>query len=186
MRWLFILLMGAGLGVVAGATNPGTGLDPTPTVRALGIVTSLGMLWGAAAVLGGWLLARAPWSVLAGPLVLVAGAIGYYVWGAAYGDNMQLSFDALSNRTQLLLVAGVLMGPLFGLVGGVARTGDTAGTLCRALIPVGLATEVLVRHPLHGAEYSADPLVAWTSTCVLVVGVLGATIAMVSARTSSQ
>jgi hypothetical protein len=58
--------------------------------------------------------------------------------------------------------------------------------LARALIPIGLVTEVVVRHPLHGAEYSADPLLAWTSTCVVVAGVLGATIAMVSARTSSQ
>jgi hypothetical protein len=186
MRWLLVLLMGAGLGVVAGATNAGTGLDPTPTVRALGIVTSLGMVWAAVAVFSGWLLARAPWSVLAGPVALIAGTLGYYGWGAYYSDHMDLSFGDLSDRAQLLLVAGVLMGPMLGLVGGVARTGDTAGTLARALIPIGLVTEVVVRHPLHGAEYSADPLLAWTSTCVVVAGVLGATIAMVSARTSSQ
>ncbi|MEP6817798.1 MAG: hypothetical protein ABI873_19845 [Marmoricola sp.] len=186
MRWLIVLLLGGGLGVVAAASDAGIGLDPSPTVRVLSILAGLGTVWAGAAVLGGWLLAKAPWSVLAGPLVLVAAAIGYYAWGAMYGDQLDLGFGNLSDRAQLWVVAGVLMGPVLGLVGGVARTNDLAGIAARILVPLGLATEIVVRYPLRSAEYGLDPLLAWTSTCLLVVGVLGALIAMVSGQTSSS
>lgn len=43
-----------------------------------------------------------------------------------------------------------------------------------------------MRRPLHSVEYTTDPIRAWTSTCLLVIGVLGATIAMVSGQASSQ
>lgn len=185
MRWLFVLLIGAGLGVAAAVGTAANELDPTPTVRALGIVANLGTVWAAAAVLAGCVLARALWSVLAGPIVLIAAAGGYYVWGSATGNRVN-GFGELSDRTQLLLVAGVLMGPLLGLVGGVARTGDAVGMLARAVVPIALATEIELRYPLHGAEYTADPLLAWTTTCLLAVGVLGATMAIVSRQPSSQ
>lgn len=36
------------------------------------------------------------------------------------------------------------------------------------------------------AEYATDPIRAWTSNCLLVIGVLGASIAMASGQVTSQ
>jgi hypothetical protein len=185
MRWLFVLIMGAGLGVVAAFSNAANADDPSQFSRALHLVFNLGTVWGAAAVIGGWLMAKAPWSVLGGPLVLIFAVLGYYVYGRVTGD-LDVGFNDLSSRAQLLMIALVLMGPLLGLLGGVARTGDIPGTLARVAVPVALATEIQVRFPLHSAEYSSDPLLAWTTTCLLIAGVLGATIAMISGQHSSQ
>lgn len=185
MRWLFVVLMGAGLGTVAAASNAATGTDPASLARALHIVVNLGTVWGAVAVIGGWLCAKAPWSVLGGPLALASGAVAYAVYARVSGDGAR-SFGDLNQHGQLLLVALALMAPLLGLLGGVARTGDMPGTVARVAVPIALATEIQVRYPLHGAEYTSDPLLAWTTTCLLVAGVLGATIAMISGQHSSQ
>ena len=185
MRWVLVLLVGSVLGLAAAVGNAATGPDPAPTVRALGIVTGLGMVWVAAMVLGGFLVSRAPWSVLAGPLVLLSAAAAYYVWETVTSDRAAGLGD-LGSRTRLLLLAGVLAAPMLGLLGDVARTGNLPGTLARMFVPIGLAAEVLVRDPLHSVEFSADPTLAWTSTCVLVAGVLGAAIAMISGQTSSS
>ncbi|MDQ6640986.1 MAG: hypothetical protein M3Y66_00625 [Actinomycetota bacterium] len=185
MHWLFVLVVGGGLGVVA-AVSEAAGSGPSPTMRALSIVFSLGMIWAAAAFFGGVLLAKAPWSALGGPLVLLAAALGYVAWGVASGKGTALIYHHLTGRTQLLLVAGALMAPLLGLLGGVARTGNLAGILARLVVPIGLSTEIVVRYPLHSAEFTADPVRAWTSAGVLIAGVLGATFAMVNGQSSSQ
>jgi hypothetical protein len=191
MRWLFCIILGAGLGLAAAMTDAAEPIAAGSGMRALQEVTHLASLWIAAGVLAGWVMAGAvaayrPWSVLAGPVVLVAGVVGYRGYVELRVDPSRLNVSSVTSVGSIWLLAALAVGPMLGLVGGLAHSGALGGTLARLFVPVCLAVEVVRRAPLHSVEFSVDPVRAWTSALLLVTAVLGAAIATMAPQRSSQ
>ena len=118
--------------------------------------------------------------------MLVSAVVGYQAWSALHGAHPVTDLGVLVDRGLPWLIAAVVAGPFFGLLGGVARTGNILGTLARLFVPLLIAAEVVWRLPLHAAEYSSDATRAWTTTALLVLAVLGGLAAVMGPERSSQ
>lgn len=169
VRWLLVLLIGVLVGGGATAADAAAdGLDPAALSRVAAIVLNAGFVWAGAAVLAGWVIGseRLVGGAVAGVVVLVMlGAIG-----------------AISGTVRLWALAAVVAGPLLGVVGSLARQRDSLGYLCRIVVPVGAAVEVLIVRDLAPETFTSDPTMAWTQTGVLVAAALAIAAAVLTAR----
>jgi hypothetical protein len=184
MRWLLAILMGAGLGIASAVADADVALHPESNLRALGMITDTVSIWVLAAVLGGWLLARKPWTALGGLVVLASGFVAWFVYLASRPGG---SFDlgALGPEPRAWAIAGLVVGPLFGLLGGVSRSSSIVGVCARISAPVALVAEIVMRHRITTQEFSVDPTLAWTSVVLLIAGLLMAAIGVVGPQRSS-
>ncbi len=161
------------LGVVASISDRwGSGLPPHQGWRVVSIVTNAGSVWAGVAVLAGWIVVRRGAAVLAGWAALVLAVAGYYAAGLLVGDRVDVGLAGVTGALRLWLVAAVVMGPVLGLVGHLARRRDLAGTLARMVVPTGVLAEVVGRFRLSTGDLSVDPVRGWT--LVLMVAVAAA------------
>ena len=184
MRWLLALLLGVGLGVTAGVADTAVTTDPDAFMRALDVVTDTVAVWALVAVIGGWLVARQPWSALGGTLTLAGGLAGWAVWVAGRTDA-SLNLDLLGPTTRAWIVAGLVVGPMLGLLGSVSRSNSVVGLCARISAPLALVAEMLWRHQASEQNFSVDPIAAWTAVLMVIAGVLMTAIAVVGQQRSS-
>ncbi len=184
MRWLLALLLGAGLGLAAGAADTAATTDPDIFMRALDVVTDTVAVWALVAVIGGWLVARQPWSAFGGTLALASGLAAWSLWMAGKTDA-SLNLDLFGTETRAWIVGGLVVGPMLGLLGSVSRSNSAFGLCARISAPLALVAEMLWRHQASEQGLSVDPVVAWTAILMVIAGVLMTAIAVVGQQRSS-
>lgn len=184
MRWLLALLMGAGLGLMAGVADTAVGTDPGPFMVALDVVTDTVSVWALFAVFGGWLVARKPHAALGGVVTLFGGLAGWTLWVVAKTGE-PLSLDLFSTETRAWILLGIVVSPMLGMLGAVARSSSVIGLCARISMPIALVAEILWRHEASSENFAVDPVVAWTSVLMVVAGVLMTAIAVVGSQRSS-
>ena len=184
MRWLLALLLGAGLGLMAGVADTAVGTDPGPFMVALDVVTDTVAVWALVAVLGGWLVARQPHAALGGVVTLFGGLAAWTLWTAAETGE-PLSLDLFSTEARAWILLGVVVSPLLGMLGAVARSNSLIGLCARISAPIALVVEILWRHQASSENFAVDPVVAWTAVLMVVAGVLMTAIAFVGSQSSA-
>lgn len=185
MRWLLALLLGAGLGLMAGVADTAVGTDPGPFLVALDVVTSTVAVWALVAVLGGWLVARKPHAALGGVVSLFGGLVAWTLWTAGQSGE-PLSLDLFSTEARAWILLGLVVSPMLGMLGAVARSNSVVGLCARISAPIALVAEILWRHQASGENFAVDPVVAWTSVLMVVAGVLMTAIAVVGSQRSAD
>ena len=184
MRWLLALLLGAGLGLMAGVANTAVGTDPGPFMVALDVVTDTVAVWGLVAVLGGWLVARMPQAALGGVVTLLGALAAWTLWTAAETGE-PLSLDLFGTEARAWILLGVVVAPLLGMLGAVGRSNSLIGLCARAAAPIAIVVEILWRHEASAENFALDPIVAWTAVLMVLSGVLMTAIAFVGSRSSA-
>ncbi len=184
MRWLLALLLGAGLGWAAGVADTAALTGPATLMRALDVVTDTVAVWALVAVIGGWLVARHPWSALGGILPLAGGLVAWALWVAARTDA-SLNLDLLGPETRAWIVGGLVVGPMLGLLGSMSRSTSLGGLAARISAPLALVAEMMWRHQASEQNFAVDPVVAWTAVLLVISGVLMTAIAVVGQQRSS-
>ena len=143
-------------------------------VRVLSLVLDSGWAWAGVAVLAGFLAATRLRAARDGAVVLVAATAAYFAADAG------LRWESLADDGAEVLVwwaASVVLGPLLGLVGALAREPATTGLLAGLVVPVGLLTQMALLPPgWGGAEVRPSAVVARVLVSVaglaLAVGVV--------------
>lgn len=182
---MLAIAMGAGLGIATAVADVQVALDPESNFRALGVITDTVSIWVLAAVLGGWLLARKPWTAFGGLVVLASGFVSWFLYLAAQpGGSYDIS--AIGPQARAWALAGLVLGPLFGLLGGIARSSSVVGVCARISAPIALVAEIVMRHRITTQEFSIDPTLAWTSVILLISGLLMAAIGVVTPQRSTS
>jgi hypothetical protein len=184
MRWLLALLMGAGLGLMAGVADTAVGTDPGTVMVALDVVTDTVAVWALVAVLGGWLVARRPHAAFGGVVTLFGGLAAWTLWTATQPGE-SLSLDMFSAEARAWILLGIVVSPLLGLLGAVARSNSVVGLCARICAPIALVVEILWRHQASSENFTVDPVVAWTAVLMVIAGVLMTAIAVVGSQRSS-
>jgi len=165
-----VVIVGLALGVGASAADSfqGFGLGPQASVRVLSIFLNMAITWVGTAFLVGRATRNPRGALAAGLLVLYVAVLGYYVFGAFFGDRVHVGGATLTAVSLRWLVAATLVGPAFGLLGHLARRSDWLGITAALSLPVTAAAEVfgLLRISLDG--FTIDPLREWTIIAVLV------------------
>ncbi|MGW2180551.1 DUF6518 family protein [Streptomyces sp. NPDC001732] len=170
------LAAGAAFGAVTSLVNAlsspytdiGAPLKGTPggrVAKVLSLLLDAGWAWAALAVAAGWLAGTLVRGALAGALALVAATVAYYVTDVVVADA----------ETAMVFwsVAGLLFGPVLGVLGATARRPGAVGLLAALTVPVGAAVQMVVLPPrphltLTPAIVLAE-VVVWTGA-VLGVG----------------
>ncbi len=146
-RWLAALGVGATLGALASWADWYAGRPPFGDIpRAADLVLNAGSVWAITAIFGGWLVTRMRGAWLAGVLTLASAVASYYAYGNFAGDRLGYGLTTLSGVLRFWLMASVVVGPVLGSIGGLARRADRWGVAAR-LVPSGgvLAEVALVR-----------------------------------------
>jgi hypothetical protein len=185
MRWLLAMLMGAGLGIASAVADADVALHPESNLRAVGMITDTVSIWVLAAVLGGWLLARKPWTAFGGLLVLASGFGSWFIY-LSTRPGTSFGISTIGAEPKAWAVAGLVLGPLFGMLGGVSRSNSIVGVCARISAPIALVAEIVMRHRISNQEFSVDPTLAWTSVVLLLAGLLMAAIGVVGPQRSSS
>ena len=177
MRWsrgvVPAVAVAVGLGVVASLSDRwGSGYPPQQGWRAIGLLANAGSVWAGLAVLAGWFVVRRRPALVIGPVALVAAVAGYYVAGVLLGDRADVGFSGLTGVLRLWLTAAVVVGPVLGLVGHLARRADLLGVLARLVVPAAVLLEVVVRFRPSLQEFDFDPVRAWTLVVMVGLGAL--------------
>ena len=185
MRWLLAFLMGAGLGLMAGVADTAVGTDPGPFLVALDVVTDTVAVWALVAVLGGWLVARQPHAALGGVVTLFGGLAAWTLW-IATRTGEPLSLDLYSTDARAWILVGLVVSPMLGTLGAVARSNSVVGLCARISAPIALVAEILWRHTASHQGFAVDPIAAWTAVMLVVAGVLMTAIAVVGSQRSAD
>lgn len=154
VRVLPAMGVGAALGVVASWADwyAGRQYDAWGWL-ALDHVVNAGSVWACVAILGGWLVGRLGTGWLGGVLALMTAVAGYYIYGNLFGDRLGYGWTTLGSVVKLWLAAAVLLGPVLGTIGALARRGDAWGLTARLVPSVGALTEMGV---VRGVGRSGD------------------------------
>jgi hypothetical protein len=157
------------LGLLFGATatllNVPAGdlvLDASPR-RVASLVVNSGAAWAGAAVLGGWLGGSVLRGLVAGPVVLVAAVVTYYLLGAAVGSE---NADGSPESIVLYGSVSVVTGTVLGVVGGLIRRRGVLGLVAALVVPMGIFAEQLWRSSIVGLP--PDP--AHPAAAVILLG----------------
>lgn len=169
------VVVAVALGVVASLSDRwGSGYPPQQGWRAVGLVVNSGSVWAGVAVLAGWFAVRRVPALLIGPVALVVAVAAYYVVGVLLGDRADVGLSGLTGVLRLWLMASVVVGPVLGLVGHLARREDLLGLLARLVVPAAVLLEVAVRFGPSLGEFAFDPVRAWTMVLMVSVASLAA------------
>lgn len=179
MRWTWTILLGFALGAVTAAVDVvAGGLGQTPAWRAVSMLLNAGCVWAGLAVLGGWILGT-PWrGAVAGVGSLASAVAAYYCYGRVSGDRVGIGLSTLSGTVRMWLVLAVLVGPLLGVAGALARRSGLVGMIAALVVPVGATVEMLVLRSLGPETFRVDPWQAWTQAAVVVAAACGAVVAV--------
>jgi hypothetical protein len=171
-----VVLTGLALGVGASAADSfqGFGPDARPWVRVVSIALNMVVAWVGAAFLAGRVSKTVRGAVVAGVLVLYVAVLGYYLFGAFFGDRMQVGSTTLTSASLRWLIAATVAGPVFGLLGYLGRRRTWVGILATLSLPVVAVLEVFVRLRISLDGFRFDPLREWTAVVVLVATILAA------------
>lgn len=137
--------------------------------RAASLVLNSGAAWAGTAVLGGWLAGSSARGLVAGPVVLIAAVLSYYLVGAVAGsENPDGSLDQIAYFALVALLAG----PLLGTTGSGIRRRDALGLASALVVPLGVYAEVIWR--ASGAELPSDPARPLADAVLITLATVGA------------
>ncbi|MFI6035957.1 hypothetical protein ACIBBD_17650 [Streptomyces sp. NPDC051315] len=147
--------VGAGFGAATSLVNAlsspyvplGTPLVGTVwarTAKVLSLLMDAGWSWAALAVVTGWLAGAPVRGALAGALTLIGASVAYYVT-----DTLVLGASPASFVPEMVMwsVAGLLFGPVLGLVGAAVGRPGLTGLLAALTVPLGAAVQMVVMPP---------------------------------------
>lgn len=182
------VIVGLVLGTSASAADAFQGFGPGALawVRVLSIALNMGIAWVGTAFLMGRTARNRPSAVIAGLATLYFAVFGYYLFGALFGDRLQVTWTSLTATSVRWLVAATVAGPLFGLLGYLAHRSGWPGIIAALSLPTTAALEVFGQFRISLAGFKVDPLREWTVTAVLVSAAAAATWSLVVARTANQ
>jgi hypothetical protein len=179
MKAAAVVLIGVILGVTAAAGDSSIGLGTSDAARVLAWIPNLGCLWvGMAFLVGAWF--RRPWmAAVAGCGALAAAVIAYYTFGLTLGDRVDVGFAGVRPYLLRWLVAALIAGPAFGVIGYAFRRGrGGAGLLGAVALPAAVIAEsgyYLAQGIRYGGRggrfFGNDPWREGMLVCVLAVGV---------------
>jgi hypothetical protein len=184
----FVVLTGLALGMGASAADAfqGFGADARAWVRILSIVLNMVVAWVGAAFLVGRMARTRRKAVVAGLVVLYVAVLGYYLFGALLGDRAQVGTTTLTAASLRWLIAATVAGPVFGLLGNVARRCDWMGILASLSLPVVAALEVFGRLRITLDGFRIDPLREWTAAAVFIATLTAAAWSLALARKTGR
>jgi hypothetical protein len=144
-----------------------SGLDQSPTLRAVSMILNAGSVWAGLAVLAGWIAYGRLAGPFAGIVSLWCAVLGYYGWGVLAGDRVDVGISGLSGAVRAWSIAALVLGPLFGLAGTLIRRYDIVGSLALLVVPVGALVEVFVIRRLDRESFAIDPALAWAQAAIV-------------------
>ncbi|MEU8284225.1 hypothetical protein AB0C01_07785 [Micromonospora sp. NPDC048905] len=135
-------------------------------------LVNAGTVWAGLAVLSGWLVRRPAPAVAAGVIALLTACVVHYGVGIAFG---MFDLNVWAANLHWLLAAMVVGGP-FGLVGAIARRLDPWGAAARLVVPVGAVLE-----PFVAGRFTTPAILPWpnrvadilSGLALLTAGVVG-------------
>jgi hypothetical protein len=183
-----VVIVGLGLGIGASAADRfmGFGVGPHAWVRVLSIFLNMVVAWAGTAFLVGRATRTPRDAGVAGLVVLYAAVLGYYAFGALFGDRMHVGWATLSEVSLRWLVVATVAGPMFGLLGHLSRRSDWLGIIATLSLPVTAALEVFGRFRISLDGFRIDPLREWTIAAVLVAACLTAAVSLAVAHSADR
>ena len=186
IRPVVVVVGGLALGIGASAADAfmGFGDGSHAWVRVASIALNMITAWVGAAFLVGRVARSARSAVVGGLAVLYSAVLGYYAFGATFGDRAHVGWATLSAVSIRWLVVATLVGPAFGVLGYLARRRDWFGIIATLSLPATAAVEVvgLFRISLDG--FRIDPLRESTIAAVLMAAFVAAAWSRIAARVS--
>jgi Family of unknown function (DUF6518) len=137
-----VVLIGLLLGIAAGAGDRGMGLHTSDIARVVFWLPNIGSVWIAVAFFAGAWFGRPLTSIAAGCASLVSAVTAYYTFGLTLGDRAHLGLAAIGPTLVFWLVAALVGGPMFGLLGFAYRHGQKGiGFLGALALPAVIVAE---------------------------------------------
>lgn len=189
-RWLgrplVVVAGGLALGIGASAADAfmGFGVGSQAWLRVVSICLNMITAWVGAAFLVGRVARSVRTATAGGLAVLYAAVLGYYAFGAFLGDRVHVGRATLSAVSIRWLVVATLVGPVFGVLGYLARRGDWVGVFAALSLPVTAAVEVFGLLSISLDGFRIDPLREWSIAAVLVASLAAAVWSIAVARAS--
>lgn len=154
----------ATLSVVSNIVVPGEDLSLqqpwTLLRRTLSALLNTGTVWAALPILAGWWAVRMVPGAVAGLLVGEVSLLLHYLLGVAIGWFEWSTFP--QNATWF--VSAVVLCPLLGAAGAIARHDDWFGLVARLIVPVGAIAE-----PWFLGMFWPEPLFPWAIRWALII-----------------
>ena len=85
---------------------------------------------------------------------------------------MAAKFLEFSTEARAWILVGLVVSPMLGTLGAVARSNSVVGLCARISAPIALVAEILWRHTASDQGFAVDPIAAWTAVMLVVAGVL--------------
>ncbi|MBP6995047.1 MAG: hypothetical protein KBB39_02785 [Phycicoccus sp.] len=179
-RGLVLLMASAALGLLALASNVTTTAqlsgEANDVLAARLIVSKLvnsGTVWAGIGIVAGWWVGRWTWAILGAVVASETALAVHYAVGEAvgmYDDTVWLS-------NVHWFIAALIVGPVLGVIGSLARRAGALGTAAALALPLGALIE-----PFLLGMFTMDPIFPWpqrlaTAVCggiLVVAGVVGA------------
>ncbi|HEV7639698.1 MAG TPA: hypothetical protein VGO39_02380 [Gaiellaceae bacterium] len=180
------LALGAGFGGVVSLSNDvaspfgviGARIESTSWASAAevaSLVLDAGWAWAGLAVAAGWVAgARGPGAV-AGVLVLIAAAAGYYGLDSILRHE---PFAGYWPELRLWWVASVVCGSALGAVGAYVGRPGVTGLLAGLTVPVGAAVQMVLR-PLGPVGLTVTPAMNWARLIVWTAAAAGVAVVVI-------
>lgn len=109
-----------------------------------------------------------------GLVVLYVAVLSYYLFGALVGDRTQVGWTTLAAVSLRWLIAATVIGPVFGLLGHLARRSGWLEIIATLSLPTTAALEVFGLFRISLVGFRIDPLREWTIATILVATFLAA------------
>jgi hypothetical protein len=168
MRLLLALTAAAILGATTSHADAIAGaLTQTGASRALSMALNAGSTWAIFAIAVGWWIGRPVRGPIGAALALSVATVAYYAYGVGFGDRADPGSSGVVAAGSRWVLAALLIGPVLGSVGVIARSSARLGAaVCWAPV-IGMGLELSVRHGLNLNTFAIDPWLGWTQIGML-------------------
>lgn len=173
MRILWALGLGAALGVTTSAADYFAGGGYADVWRLPAVLLNAGATWAALAFLCGYLARRTGWAMVAGAVGLISAVVSYYAFGSVFGDRIGVDVGNLLGALRYWLVGGLIVGPLLGLAGALARRPGALGFVAALTVPVGTLAELFLVRRLGPQVFAEDAIYGTGVSILAIAGVVG-------------
>lgn len=186
-RWVVLLSFSAAVGLIALASNittiaqmSGQANEVLAVRLTISKLVNSGTVWAGLGIVAGWWVGRWTWAIPGAVLACGTALVAHYAVGQAVG-----LFDATVWLANLLwFVAALLVGPVLGLIGALARHTGPLGTAAALVLPLGAVTEPFLLGMFEVPAILPWPVRMATTVCgvVLVLAGMVGGVAVIRAR----